>query len=170
MLAVSLFNRYRRALRRPDETWPWMPERQQNALQHDQRWPWLFTGINPFKEIQDICWWLWLDKLCPCNHHTTWCTYSFHTVHSWGDEVISGNSSVRWFRYICIDKACLVLWTCVSNGSWETWRKTSRLIVDTNHYTNHCVTDNLCHKWCNPAPLDGSAPNLVVVDTDTQGM
>ena len=31
------------------------------------------------------------------------------------------------------------------------------------------MTDALCHKWCNPAPLDGSAPNLVVVDTDTQG-
>ena len=72
--------------------------------------------------------------------------------------------------YVCIDKACLVLWTCASNGSWNSTRgRTTRFIVDTYHYTNHCVTDALCHKWCNPAPLDGSAPNLVVVDTDTQG-
>ena len=29
--------------------------------------------------------------------------------------------------------------------------------------------DYLYRKWCNPAPLNGSAPNLVVVDTDRQG-
>ena len=27
----------------------------------------------------------------------------------------------------------------------------------------------MCRKWCNPAPLNGSAPNLVIVDTDNQG-
>ena len=24
-------------------------------------------------------------------------------------------------------------------------------------------------QWCNPAPLDGSAPNLVIAETDRQG-
>ncbi len=57
----------------------------------------------------------------------------------------------------------------LSNGSWETWKKTSRFIVDSYHYTNHSATDNLCRKWCNPAPLDGSAPNLVVVENDAHG-
>ncbi|EDR13485.1 uncharacterized protein LACBIDRAFT_308467 [Laccaria bicolor S238N-H82] len=64
--------------------------------------------------------------------------------------------------YICIDKACLVLRTSIQNGSWEEWCKTSRLIVDAYHYINHCTTDMICQKYCNPAPLDGSAPNLVV--------
>jgi hypothetical protein len=41
--------------------------------------------------------------------------------------------------------------------------------VDTYHYINHRTTDYLCRKWCNPAPLNGSAPNLVIVDTDGQG-
>jgi len=31
------------------------------------------------------------------------------------------------------------------------------------------ATDYLCRKWCNPAPQDGSAPNLVVVSTDNRG-
>ena len=31
------------------------------------------------------------------------------------------------------------------------------------------MTDYLCRKWCNPAPLDGSAPNLVVMEYDKQG-
>src|SRR6266498_794453 len=72
--------------------------------------------------------------------------------------------------YICIDKACAVLRTAIVDGSWDTiWKKTTRFIVDTYHYVNHCTTDYLCRKWCNPAPQDGSAPNLVIVDTDNNG-
>jgi hypothetical protein len=66
-------------------------------------------------------------------------------------------------QYICIDKACLVLHSAITNGSWETWKKTSHFIVDSYHYIGHRAEDFLCRKYCNPAPLDGSAPNLVVV-------
>jgi hypothetical protein len=71
--------------------------------------------------------------------------------------------------YICIDKACLVLRTSISNGSWEQWKQTRRFIVDSYHYVNHCVTDVLCHTWCNPAPSNGSAPNLVVSERNQNG-
>ena len=67
--------------------------------------------------------------------------------------------------YICIDKACLVLHTCVANGSWEEWKKTTRFIVDSYHI-NHSADDILCRTWCNPAPTDGSAPNLVIPAVD----
>ena len=33
----------------------------------------------------------------------------------------------------------------------------------------HRTTDYLCRKYCNPAPLNGSAPNLVVVEQDRYG-
>ena len=72
--------------------------------------------------------------------------------------------------YICIDKACLVLHTSISNGSWySVWKKTTRFIVDAYHYINHCASDFLCRKWCNPAPMNGSAPNLVIVEEDERG-
>ncbi|KAF8869482.1 hypothetical protein BD779DRAFT_1457355 [Infundibulicybe gibba] len=71
--------------------------------------------------------------------------------------------------YICIDKACLVLKTSIANRSWDMWKRTSRFVVDSYHYVNHRTTDRVCRKWCNPAPLDGSAPNLVVVAQDNQG-
>jgi len=64
--------------------------------------------------------------------------------------------------YVCIDKGCAVLKTSLANGSWEEWKDTTRLIVDAYHYTNHRVSDVLCRRYCNPAPLDGSAPNLVI--------
>ena len=35
--------------------------------------------------------------------------------------------------------------------------------------TSTRVTDHLCRSWCNPAPLDGSAPNLVILDYDKHG-
>jgi len=72
--------------------------------------------------------------------------------------------------YVCIDKACAVLRTSVRNKSWErVWMDTTRFIVDSYHYINHRSTDGLCRRWCNPAPLDGSAPNLVVVEKDKKG-
>ena len=72
--------------------------------------------------------------------------------------------------YICIDKACLVLHTAIVNGSWDAiWKNTTRFIVDAYHYINYRMTDYLCYKWCNPAPQDGSAPNLVIVNRDDHG-
>ncbi|KAF8983373.1 hypothetical protein BDQ17DRAFT_1393941 [Cyathus striatus] len=52
--------------------------------------------------------------------------------------------------YICIDKACKSLRTAVANGSWVYWFKGSHFVG----------------KWCNPAPQDGSAPNLVYIAQD----
>jgi hypothetical protein len=73
-------------------------------------------------------------------------------------------------EYVCIDKACLVLRTAIANGSWESvWEPTTRFIVDSYHYINHRSSDYMCRKWCNPAPLNGSAPNLVVVAEDNRG-
>ncbi|TFK31046.1 hypothetical protein BDQ12DRAFT_701665 [Crucibulum laeve] len=65
-------------------------------------------------------------------------------------------------NYVCIDKACLLLHTAVQHGAWDVWGQTTRFIVDSYHYINHCTTDYICRKWCNPAPLNGSAPNLVI--------
>ena len=41
--------------------------------------------------------------------------------------------------------------------------------MESYHYINHRITDYLCQKWYNPAPLNGSAPNLVVVENDANG-
>jgi hypothetical protein len=72
--------------------------------------------------------------------------------------------------YICIDKACGVLHHIITEGGLDVWGKTTRFIVDTYHYTNHRVPDFMCRKWCNPAPMDGSAPNLVIVEYDKDGI
>jgi hypothetical protein len=72
--------------------------------------------------------------------------------------------------YICIDKACLVLRTAIAGGTWLIWKATTRFIVDSYHYINHRRQDYLCRTWCNPAPLNGSQPNLVRVEYDRDGV
>ena len=42
--------------------------------------------------------------------------------------------------------------------------------MDSYHYTNHCASDELCRKYCNPASTDGSAPNLVGQKVDKNGV
>jgi len=59
--------------------------------------------------------------------------------------------------------------TAVTNKSWDIWKQTSHFIVDTYHYTNHKATDSMCREWCNPAPPDGSQPNLVGEHIDENG-
>ncbi|KAK4702222.1 hypothetical protein P7C70_g4002, partial [Phenoliferia sp. Uapishka_3] len=72
---------------------------------------------------------------------------------------------------LTIDRACKTLAHLINSGKWFTdrWDLTTRLIVDLWHYLNHLATDELCVEWCNPAPLDGSQPNLVVTDPDNPG-
>ncbi|KDQ32163.1 hypothetical protein PLEOSDRAFT_1074495 [Pleurotus ostreatus PC15] len=71
--------------------------------------------------------------------------------------------------YIAIDKGCALLKHIVRQGHWPAWEPTTRIIVNSYHYINHQITDHLCRTWCNPAPLNGDAPNLVVVANDKQG-
>ncbi|KAJ8487572.1 hypothetical protein ONZ45_g14287 [Pleurotus djamor] len=71
--------------------------------------------------------------------------------------------------YVAIDKGCSLLKHIAAQGQWNEWMKTTRFIVDAYHYVNHRTTDYLCRTWCNPAPLNGSAPNLVIVDKDKEG-
>ncbi|KAF8990393.1 hypothetical protein BDQ17DRAFT_1393143 [Cyathus striatus] len=71
--------------------------------------------------------------------------------------------------YVCIDKACVVLKHLITSHNWDIWKATTRFIVDSYHYINHRVGDYLCCTYCNPSPLNGSAPNLVVVERDING-
>ena len=73
---------------------------------------------------------------------------------------------IAWTKF---DKACAVLCTAIVNRAWNTWKPTTQFIMDSYHYINHRTTDYLCRTWCNPAPLNGSQPNLVTVENDKNG-
>ncbi|KAH6873784.1 hypothetical protein BKA70DRAFT_1240949 [Coprinopsis sp. MPI-PUGE-AT-0042] len=70
-------------------------------------------------------------------------------------------------NFIAIDKACIVLKTLLNHR--PDWVTSTRFIVDTYHHKNHSKDDSFCQEWCDPAPSDGSVPNLVIMKRDAEG-
>ena len=158
----------RRMLQRQNQSLPWQPSIQHTHQPHDEASVDIqrdnYFTPNRFYCVETIC--------APCGVVIAWAKFakseSPTNILNFLESVYSTEDSRP--DYICIDKACLVLRTAIVNGDWDrVWKKTTRFIVDAYHYINHRTTDYLCRKWCNPAPLNGSAPNLVIVDTDGEG-
>jgi hypothetical protein len=157
----------KRILRRPGETLPWQPNIQRNLQLHDQDVPEVqkknYFSPNRFYCVETIC--------APCGTVIAWAKFAKSESPTHILDFLARVYPTEESRpdYICIDKACLVLRTSIRNGSWEEWKKTTRLIVDAFHYKNHSDNDTLCRAWCNPSPTDGSAPNLVIPAVDKNG-
>lgn len=71
--------------------------------------------------------------------------------------------------YIFYDNACTILAHVVTQLRLRSWLQTSRFLCDAWHYINHRSDDLLCRVWCNPAPADGSQPDLVINNVDEHG-
>ena len=162
------FSGARRMLQRPNESLLWQPAMQKNHQPHDEP-----TNDNPRDNYFTPNYFYCVETICaPCGFVISCAKFakaeSPTNILNLLEAVYPTEESQP--DYVCIDKACLVLWTAIANGSWDrAWKQTTHFIVDFYHYINHCTKDYLCRKWCNPAPLNGSAPNLVIIDTDGQG-
>jgi hypothetical protein len=64
--------------------------------------------------------------------------------------------------FLFYDNACRLLAHIVTHHQTSSWLQSTRFLVDAWHYVNHRATDQLCRFWCNPAPADGSQPDLVI--------
>ncbi|KAM6493446.1 hypothetical protein JOM56_011580 [Amanita muscaria] len=163
---------YTVSLTMPDETLPWMPAAPQprQVQQHDEeqveqqdhRTKDHFTPPRMYC-VETIC--------APCGVVVGWAKFakSESPTNILNFLELVYPEKERRPSYICIDKACMVLKTVVNNPDWGEWLDTSRFIVDAYHYINHRASDDLCRTWCNPAPLNGSAPNLVIAERNAQG-
>lgn len=72
-------------------------------------------------------------------------------------------------QFVAFDKACALLRHIGHQNIQDPWLTTSRFIVDSWHYINHRADDELCRKRCNPAPANGSQPDLVHVTRHEDG-
>ncbi|TFK32840.1 hypothetical protein BDQ12DRAFT_701022 [Crucibulum laeve] len=159
-------NGVRRMLCHPGEGTAWESNEERPHQPHDMLTQEPIESKNYFKAEQFYC----VETLCaPCGVVIAWTKFdkseSPTKILSWLEEIYPTPESRP--AYICIDKACLVLRSAVVNGDWEClWKKTTCFIVDAYHYKNHRVSDLLCRWWCNPAPANGSAPNLVIGERD----
>jgi hypothetical protein len=160
-----------RLIRRSEhEQLPWVPISEHTVQPHDQPAP-QRSGpqlkhhfIAPrFYCVETIC--------APCGVVIAWTKFdkaeSPTHILDFLDAVYP--DATKHPDYVCIDKACLLLRHAITSGRWNSWKETTRFIVDSYHYINHRTTDYLCRKYCNPAPLNGSAPNLVEIQQDKHG-
>ncbi|KAF9040623.1 hypothetical protein BJ165DRAFT_1416285 [Panaeolus papilionaceus] len=160
----------RRALQRPAEHEEWQPQlRDQHQQQHDDNNEDNDTRKHYFGSSRFYC----VETICaPCGAVIPWTLFSKAESPTSILEFLADVYPTPEERpdFICIDKACMVLHTAVTNGSWNRlWKNTTRFIVDAYHYINHKATDQLCRTFCNPAPADGSQPNLVIVGYNKDG-
>ena len=105
------------------------------------RCPKTILVLNSFHCIETIC--------APCGVVVAWTKFdkseSPTKILNFLESVYLAEESRP--DYICIDKACVVLCTAITNGSWEQmWKKKTQFIVDSYHYINHCADDYLCCK------------------------
>lgn len=71
--------------------------------------------------------------------------------------------------FLCYDDACDLLRHVATQDPGDSWLKSTRFIVDAWHYIGHRAADVLCRLWCNPAPANGSQPDLITVQEDERG-
>ncbi|KAF9012772.1 hypothetical protein BDQ17DRAFT_1387330 [Cyathus striatus] len=150
------------------ENLPWNKTRRCVQQPHDE----LDNEISNKKHYFSASRYYCVETICaPCGAVIAWTKFvksgSATNILKFLEDVFPNEESRP--DYIYIDKACKVLRTAVANGSWVYWFKGSHFVVDGYHYTNHRSDDYLCRKWCNPAPQDGSALNLVYIAQDRDG-
>ena len=107
----------RRMLQRPNEHLPWQPAIQRNQQPHDEPAPEV-QKENYFSPGHFYC----VETVCaPCGVVIAWAKFdkaeSPTNILNFLESVYPTEESRP--DYICIDKACQVLRTAITNGSWD---------------------------------------------------
>ena len=79
-----------------------------------------------------------------------------------------------WFphkqaSFLIYDQACDLFQHIVTQNPQSSWLTSTKFIVDAWHYIGHQTSDLLCCLWCNPAPANGSQPDLILTSVDDNG-
>jgi hypothetical protein len=124
--------------RTAEEHLPWLPNQNQGEVQaHDE--PGHGTGTtrdNYFRAPHFYC----VETIAvPCGVVIAWTKFPKAKSPTNILNFLQSVYPTPELRpdYVCIDKACLVLRTAIANGTWNTWKATTRFIVDSYHYINH---------------------------------
>ncbi|KAH6890125.1 hypothetical protein BKA70DRAFT_1376556 [Coprinopsis sp. MPI-PUGE-AT-0042] len=139
----------KRIILNPGEALPWHNHQDGAPNPHDQPDAGVPLRKNYFAPGKFYC----VETLCaPCGVPIAWKLFdkseSPTNIINFLDDVYPVPTSRP--NFIAIDKACIVLKTLI------------------NHRPDW-VDDAFCQEWCDPAPSDGSVPNLVILKRDAHG-
>jgi hypothetical protein len=105
---------------------------------------------------------------CPIGWGKCYSSESSPQVIAILNSIWEGNLAYRP-AFLAYDNACNLLRHVLHQNRAVDWFRSTRFIVDAWHYIGHKASDGLCRTWCNPAPADGSQPDLLRVSEDSQG-
>ncbi|KZS93214.1 hypothetical protein SISNIDRAFT_411721, partial [Sistotremastrum niveocremeum HHB9708] len=71
--------------------------------------------------------------------------------------------------FIVYDDGCGFLKYILGRLDPNKWLESTRFIVDAWHYSSHSPRDETCRVHCNPAPANGSQPDLVIPKVNENG-
>ncbi|KAH6904546.1 hypothetical protein BKA70DRAFT_1432307 [Coprinopsis sp. MPI-PUGE-AT-0042] len=155
-----------RIIRNPGEALPWQNRQDGVPNPHDQPDAGVPLRKNYFSPGKLYC----VETLCaPCGVPIAWKLFdkseSPTNIITFLDDVYPAPTPRP--NFIAIDKACIVLKTLINHR--PDCVTSTHFIVDTYHHKNHSKDDSFCQEWCDPAPSDGSVPNLVIMKWDAEG-
>ncbi|KAJ7767935.1 hypothetical protein DFH07DRAFT_736594, partial [Mycena maculata] len=70
--------------------------------------------------------------------------------------------------FVAYNDACSLLRHIATQNVHDPWLTSTKFIAW--HYIGHRATDILCRFWCNPAPTKGSQLDLILIETDANGV
>ena len=82
------------------------------------------------------------------------------------DNIWEGAPLTERPGFIAYDDACGLLRHIVTQDALSSWLSSTKFIVNAWHYIGHQAADVLCRTWCNPAPENGTQPDLIRVEQD----
>ncbi|KAJ7041776.1 hypothetical protein C8F04DRAFT_931355, partial [Mycena alexandri] len=97
---------------------------------------------------------------CPIGWGKCYCSESSSQVLKIINRIWESHSESRP-SFLAYDDACNLLHHIVTQDPNSPWILSTELIVDAWHYIGHQASDILCRLWCNPAPTNGSQPDLI---------
>src|ERR1700678_4842619 len=114
----AIYSGMKRILRQPGENVPWQPATERVSQLHDEPAPDIQTSKNYFSAKQFYC----VETVCaPCGVVIAWTKFDKSESPTQILKFLESIYQTEESRpdYICIDKACVVLHTAITNGSWE---------------------------------------------------
>ncbi|KAJ6612428.1 hypothetical protein B0H10DRAFT_2280214 [Mycena sp. CBHHK59/15] len=105
---------------------------------------------------------------CPIGWGKCYCSESSSQVLKIIDKIWESHPNSRP-SFLAYEDACNLLHHIITQNPNSSWIKSTKFIVDAWHYIGHHATDLLCRIWCNPAPTNGSQPDLISVSVDNNG-
>jgi len=126
----------------PNKNLDWNEQRSRNKQPHDEE----AEEVQRKKYFSPACFYCVKTICAPCGVVIAWTKFAKAESETNILDFLTATYPNKAIcpDYVCIDKACKVLRSSIAQERWESWSKTTCIIVDAYYYINHHVKNLLC--------------------------